>query len=39
MNSEELYDCYAPDREELAYFMRRLYDRGLTTCSGGNLER
>jgi L-fuculose-phosphate aldolase len=25
-------------REEIAYFMRRLYERGLTTTSGGNLS-
>ncbi len=25
-------------REEVAYFMRRLYDQGLTTTSGGNLS-
>lgn len=26
------------NREEVAYFMRRLYDKGLTTCSGGNIS-
>jgi L-fuculose-phosphate aldolase len=25
-------------REEIAYFMRRLYDQGLTTTSGGNIS-
>jgi L-fuculose-phosphate aldolase len=25
-------------REEIAYFMRRLYRQGLTTCSGGNIS-
>lgn len=25
-------------RKEIAYFMRRLYDKGLTTCSGGNIS-
>jgi L-fuculose-phosphate aldolase len=25
-------------KDEIAYFMRRLYERGLTTCSGGNLS-
>lgn len=29
---------YQSEREELAYFMRRLYERGLTTTSGGNLS-
>lgn len=28
----------ARNREEVAYFMRRLYDKGLTTCSGGNIS-
>lgn len=26
------------EREEVAYFMRRLYRQGLTTCSGGNIS-
>ena len=38
MNIEALYDSCGEAREELAYFMRRLYERGLTTCSGGNLS-
>ncbi len=38
MNTQELYDGYLEEREELAYFMRRLYEQGLTTCSGGNLS-
>jgi len=38
MNTQKLYDGYLKEREELAYFMRRLYERGLTTCSGGNLS-
>lgn len=33
-NYEELEE----EREEVAYFMRRLYRQGLTTCSGGNLS-
>lgn len=32
--NEKLDEC----REEVAYFMRRLYDQGLTTTSGGNLS-
>lgn len=32
------YEKYAAQREEVAYFMRRLYTQGLTTCSGGNLS-
>jgi len=31
-------DYYA-EREEVAYFMRRLYDKNLTTCSGGNVSQ
>lgn len=38
MNTQELYDGYLKERDELAYFMRRLYEQGLTTCSGGNLS-
>ncbi|MDR1611945.1 MAG: class II aldolase/adducin family protein [Planctomycetota bacterium] len=33
------YEELAPEREEVAYWMRRLYRQGLTTCSGGNLSR
>lgn len=29
---------FAKERTEVAYFMRRLYDRGLTTASGGNVS-
>jgi len=29
---------YTKEREEVAYFMRRLYERRLTTCSGGNIS-
>ncbi len=29
---------YKEEREEVAYFMRRLYDKNLTTCSGGNVS-
>jgi len=29
---------FAEQREEVAYFMRRLYEHKLTTCSGGNLS-
>ncbi len=32
------YDQYAAHREQVAYFMRRLYSQGLTTCSGGNIS-
>lgn len=38
MNHEDIYKSCREAREELAYFMRRLYERGLTTCSGGNLS-
>ena len=30
---------YIEQREEVAYFMRRLYQQKLTTCSGGNISR
>ena len=30
---------YRTEREEVAYFMRRLYDKNLTTCSGGNVSQ
>ena len=30
---------YYKEREEVAYFMRRLYDKNLTTCSGGNVSQ
>jgi L-fuculose-phosphate aldolase len=33
-----LYEELAKEREEIAYFMRRLYNRNLTTCSGGNIS-
>jgi len=29
---------FAKEKEEVAYFMRRLYKRGLTTTSGGNVS-
>lgn len=32
------YDDCLSRREEVAYFMRRLYRQGLTTCSGGNIS-
>ena len=32
------YEQCAPLREQVAYFMRRLYRQGLTTCSGGNIS-
>jgi L-fuculose-phosphate aldolase len=38
MKTEDFYGSCLHDREELAYFMRRLYECGLTTCSGGNLS-
>ena len=31
-------DLYRKEREEVAYFMRRLYRQGLTTTSGGNVS-
>lgn len=34
-----VYEDLAKEREEVAYFMRRLYDKNLTTCSGGNISR
>ncbi|MDR2180076.1 MAG: class II aldolase/adducin family protein [Synergistaceae bacterium] len=33
-----LFDECLEQREEVAYFMRRLYKQGLTTCSGGNIS-
>lgn len=38
MTNTEHYERCLAQREELAYFMRRLYEQGLTTCSGGNLS-
>lgn len=38
MDMKTLYDSCQDSREELAYFMRRLYAQNLTTCSGGNLS-
>jgi L-fuculose-phosphate aldolase len=38
MNVGELYTSYLEEREELAYLTKRLYERGLTTCSGGNVS-
>ena len=29
---------YKKERENTAYFMRRLYEKNLTTCSGGNIS-
>jgi len=29
---------YEKEREEVAYFMRRLYQQNLTTTSGGNIS-
>ena len=34
----ELYEELAAEREQVAYFMRRLYEKGLTTSSGGNIS-
>lgn len=34
----ELYEQYADEREDVAKFMRRLYVKGLTTSSGGNIS-
>lgn len=33
-----LFEKLLPQREEVAYFMRRLYNKNLTTCSGGNIS-
>lgn len=33
-----VYEDLAKQREEVAYFMRRLYNKNLTTCSGGNIS-
>lgn len=33
------YEELHAERTEVAYFMRRLYKQGLTTCSGGNLSK
>lgn len=33
-----LYEQFAAEREQVAYFMRRLYNKGLTTSSGGNIS-
>ncbi len=30
---------FEKEKQETAYFMRRLYERGLTTCSGGNVSQ
>jgi L-fuculose-phosphate aldolase len=30
---------YKKERKEVAHFMRRLYDKGLTTTSGGNISK
>ncbi len=44
MTADESYpsitelDDYAKAREDVAYFMRRLYRQGLTTTSGGNIS-
>jgi L-fuculose-phosphate aldolase len=32
------YEELAVQRAEVAYFMRRLYDKDLTSCSGGNIS-
>lgn len=32
------YEDLAEQRAEVAYFMRRLYDKNLTSCSGGNIS-
>lgn len=32
------YEDFAAERESVAYFMRRLYKKDLTTCSGGNIS-
>ena len=38
MGNRGLYRSYARQREEIASFTARLYERGLTTCSGGNVS-
>ncbi len=30
---------FEKEKQEVAFFMRRLYERGLTTCSGGNVSQ
>ncbi len=30
---------FEKEKQETAFFMRRLYERGLTTCSGGNVSQ
>ena len=32
-------NLYLKEKEETAYFMTRLYNQGLTTCSGGNISQ
>lgn len=34
----DLYEKFAREREDVAYFMRRLYRKNLTTSSGGNIS-
>jgi L-fuculose-phosphate aldolase len=33
-----VYEDFAEQRGEVAYYMRRCYERGLTTCGGGNIS-
>ncbi|MCD8351453.1 MAG: class II aldolase/adducin family protein [Planctomycetaceae bacterium] len=33
-----MYNRLIAERESVAYFMRRLYNKDLTTCSGGNIS-
>ncbi|MCD8138195.1 MAG: class II aldolase/adducin family protein [Planctomycetaceae bacterium] len=33
-----MYNRFIAERESVAYFMRRLYNKDLTTCSGGNIS-
>ncbi len=33
-----MYSRFIAEREAVAYFMRRLYNKDLTTCSGGNIS-
>ena len=35
---EKIIMKYEKERTDAAYFMRRLYEKNLTTCSGGNIS-
>lgn len=38
LNSENFYMMNNKEKSLVAYYMRLLYERGLTTCSGGNVS-